>query len=101
MTDISPEQIRYLNQRKRHVYIVRTARIFILFGFLFCSVSSFGFFLTDFLLPSCTLFFCHVAEVNDFLGFFAFLVRSLTSIRTNLIENLRINLIEFLLVVET
>lgn len=34
MTDISPEQIRYLNQRKRHVYIVRTARIFILFGFL-------------------------------------------------------------------
>ena len=34
MTDISPEQIRYLNQIKRHVYIVRTARIFILFGFL-------------------------------------------------------------------
>ena len=34
MTDISPEQNRYLNQRKRHVYIVRTARIFILFGFL-------------------------------------------------------------------
>ena len=34
MTDISPEQIRYLNQIKRHVDIVRTARIFILFGFL-------------------------------------------------------------------
>ena len=34
MTDISPEQIQYINQIKRHVYIVRTARIFILFGFL-------------------------------------------------------------------
>lgn len=34
MTDISPEQTRYLDQRKRHVYIVRAARVFILFGFL-------------------------------------------------------------------
>ncbi len=34
MTDISTEQIRYLHQRKRHIYIVKSARIAILLIFL-------------------------------------------------------------------
>lgn len=34
MTDISPEQLRYLQQRKRHIYIVKLARIALLLIFL-------------------------------------------------------------------
>lgn len=34
MTDISPEQLRYLQQRKRHIYIVKLARFALLLIFL-------------------------------------------------------------------
>ena len=83
----------------RHSFPLRLKLLILLqlfLSFLLC----FSFLLANLFLPVRTLFISHVAQINGIFRVLALLIRSLATILTNMIDDFRIHLIQFILVIE-
>ena len=75
--------------------------LLILLSLLLGTLGSFCFLAPDAFLIFGTFLLGHVAKVNNLLSLLTLFVRSLTTILTDVVNNILINLVELILVVET
>ena len=83
----------------RHGFPLRL-KLLILLQLFLCFLLGFSFLLANLFLPFGTLFISHVAQINGIFSILTLLVRSLATMLTNMIDDFRIYLIQFILVIE-